>query len=225
VSFQTLATVAIAGACSHLVLDVLSGGRLRPLWPLIGARITLPLVAMADPWLLSIFLAGAVALWLGTRQLKRVATAILTAAALLLVMKRALLISAERSAAANRLTPQASEARWGSLTQWYMFERQPHALQSWIVDGRGRAPVLWLSVPLLAETPAITASRSLDPVRNFLAIHELAFPRVRAIDNEQSEVQWSDIRYCWRDAAANPIECALWFGGAVDNDGRPISEP
>src|SRR3954469_9103090 len=56
---------AAAGAVRHLALDVVSGARIRLAWPWAQRRIALPLVAMADPWLLAICVAGAISLWLG----------------------------------------------------------------------------------------------------------------------------------------------------------------
>ena len=43
---------------SHVLLDLLSSARLRPLWPMIDRSISLRLVAMADPWLLALCASG-----------------------------------------------------------------------------------------------------------------------------------------------------------------------
>jgi membrane-bound metal-dependent hydrolase YbcI (DUF457 family) len=61
--YRPLAAAAAAGAMSHLALDVMSGARTRLTWPFVDTPVTLPLVAMADPWLVAIFVAGLLALW------------------------------------------------------------------------------------------------------------------------------------------------------------------
>src|SRR5438105_11827560 len=61
--FRALLGAATAGAMSHIVLDVVSGARIRVGWPIVSPVVTLPLVAMADPWLIGICIAGLLALW------------------------------------------------------------------------------------------------------------------------------------------------------------------
>src|SRR5881296_177550 len=61
--FRALFGAATAGAMSHIVLDVVSGARIRAGWPIVSPAVTLPLVAMADPWLIAICLIGLLALW------------------------------------------------------------------------------------------------------------------------------------------------------------------
>src|ERR1700687_3906144 len=48
--YLTLLAGTSTGALSHLALDLLCGGRLRIWWPFLDARVSVPLVAMADPW-------------------------------------------------------------------------------------------------------------------------------------------------------------------------------
>ena len=50
---------------SHLGLDLVSGARIRVGWPFVQQRVSLPLVAMADPWLIGICVAGLLAFWPG----------------------------------------------------------------------------------------------------------------------------------------------------------------
>jgi membrane-bound metal-dependent hydrolase YbcI (DUF457 family) len=59
-----LAAAATAGAMSHLALDVLSGARIRLAWPVVDARMSAPLIAMADPWFMAICVAAVFA-WCG----------------------------------------------------------------------------------------------------------------------------------------------------------------
>src|SRR5438105_4523088 len=63
VALQPIVGAATAGAMSHIVLDVVSGARIRVGWPIVSPVVTLPLVAMADPWLIGICIAGLLALW------------------------------------------------------------------------------------------------------------------------------------------------------------------
>src|SRR5713226_85065 len=65
--FVTLFGAATAGAMSHLILDLVCGGRIRLGWPLVQDRVTVPLVAMADPWFIAICVVGLLALWPGRR--------------------------------------------------------------------------------------------------------------------------------------------------------------
>ena len=117
------------------------------------------------------------------------------------------------------------EARWGTLTQWTVFERDSGMLRSEIVDGwRGtRTPAIaW---PVVPASPLVTASRSLDTVNNFLQVHDLplAIERPAASDGTR-EVSWSDLRYCERPTPSARIECGLWFGGTFDRDGRALTQ-
>jgi hypothetical protein len=82
-----LAAAASIGAVSHLALDIISGARLGVAWPVVNARVTLPLVAMADPWLIGLLTAGAAVLWLGRRQLPRTALMVLLAVTAFLGVK------------------------------------------------------------------------------------------------------------------------------------------
>src|SRR5712692_8544000 len=95
--FSLLLVAATAGAMSHIVLDVVSGARVRVGWPIVQARMSLPLVAMADPWLIAICVLGLVAIWPGRRPLRSVSRAIVGAAIVLLAVKGALLARALRS--------------------------------------------------------------------------------------------------------------------------------
>src|SRR5688572_27182642 len=54
--WRRLVVAATLGAWSHLVADIVTGARLRPAWPLSDTIITLPLVAMGDPWTIAILL-------------------------------------------------------------------------------------------------------------------------------------------------------------------------
>ena len=124
------------------------------------------------------------------------------------------------------------EAGWSSLTEWHVLDRTPHALRKWRVNAFGDTATLLFSVPLLAESPIVAASRSLDTVQNFLRVHQLGFAVSVPLENGEMRVLWSDIRYCWsgtgttmsRPGGESPLACALWFGGTFDRTGRPVTQ-
>jgi hypothetical protein len=133
------------------------------------------------------------------------------------------------------------EARWASLTEWYVFDRRADMLTQWQIEA-GRSPSLLLSWPVVADSPLVRDSRSLGTVRNFLAVHELGFAGEVPAADGGSKVLWSDLRFCWRpdgahaEAGPDPVlsvstptgparvACALWFGGAFDRNGRVIRQ-
>jgi hypothetical protein len=206
------------------VLDVISGARIRVAWPLVDARVALPLVAMADPWLGAIFVAGLLALWPGRQRLRTVAACMLGIAVVFLCVKGALLDRALRSSQLDPASPRAVEARWASLTEWYVFDRTPVAIRSWRADSRGGPAAPILSRPLEPESALVTASRSLDTVRNFLRAHEFGFPVEAAEGDGRIAVRWSDLRYCRRIEADSSTACTLWFGGVFGPDGRALTQ-
>jgi hypothetical protein len=210
---------------SHLALDVMSGARTRLAWPLVDTPVALPLVAMADPWLVAIFAAGLLALWPGRLRLRAVAPFMLSAAIGFLCLKGALLDRALRESHLERVSPRAVEARWGSLTEWDAFERTPLALHAWRMSSRGGPAIERLSRALLPESALVSASRSLDTVKNFLRAHEYGFPVEAAESEGRTAVRWSDLRYCRRTADPDDaIACSLWFGGVFGPDGRALTQ-
>jgi membrane-bound metal-dependent hydrolase YbcI (DUF457 family) len=223
--YAPLAAAAAAGALSHLALDVISGARIRLAWPLVERRFPLPLVAMADPWLVAIFVAGLLALWPGRQRLRTAARFMLATAIAFLALKGMLLHRALTAPGLDRRLPHAVEARWGPFAEWDVYERTPAALRVWRVSSRGGPAIERLSRPILPESAAVTASRSLDTVRNFLRTHEFGFPVETAESGGHIAVRWSDLRYC-RPAADSDgaIACTLWFGGVFGPDGRALTQ-
>jgi len=229
--FSTLFAASAAGAFSHLILDIACGGRVQPAWPLTASRVTIPLVAMADPWFIAICMAGLVAWWPVRLQARRVSRAIVAAAVALLVLKAGVLTRAVRSSPAP-VTMAALDPHWGSLTKWSVYERTPDAVRAWIINARGGAAVESLSHHRSADTQIIRASYALDTVKNFLSVHEFTFPIERTGSNGRAEALWTDLRYCWStkadDAAmvraGESTSCAVWAGGLFDASGRALTQ-
>jgi membrane-bound metal-dependent hydrolase YbcI (DUF457 family) len=243
--YTPLVLSAWIGAASHLLLDLLSSARLRPGWPFDDTVVSVSLVAMADPWLLALCVAGPVALRVAGRPRERLAcAAVLAVMAVFLLTKATLGIRAFSSykSASDRsvevVLARATEAKWASLSTWHVFDRTANRVRSWNASAAGGAHEV-LSWPIGPETTPVSGSRSLSTVRNFLRAHDLGF----AVTLPQSEggtlVLWSDIRFCWDPTVPEAptleptfqtpsgdrrIACALWFGGELDADGRPRLE-
>ena len=248
-----LFVAAWLGALSHLALDVVSGARTKVAWPLLDARTHVPLVAMAEPWLAGLFVIGILTLVLARERRRAAAIALLTAVAAVLTVKSLWLFEAVRTldpVDTAHVERQVIEARWATLREWSVFRRTDATLQH-IVIQPGRAPMLLATVstgpagPTTAESPVVARSRSLDTVQNFLAVHELPFAREAANERGETDVLWSDIRFC-RPAAARPdpnagpptwsvamstsdrdrllMACGLWFGGTYDRMGRALRQ-
>ena len=219
--FASLALAGTTGALSHVAFDVVSGAHIRLAWPLFEHRTSLPLVAMADPWLIAICAIGALGLWASRRRAFIVATVVIGTIAAFLTVKGALMALAvpqwRAATSGETIGNHVVEASWSSLTEWSVADRTPMALRKWRVDAV-RAPTLLLTIPLRADSPVITASRSLDTVRNFLHVHDLGFAVVTPLDQE-TLVLWSDIRYC-----SSSTDCALWFGGVFDRNGGAVRQ-
>ena len=216
-----LALAGSIGSLSHVVFDLVSGASIKLAWPLLHGRASLPLVAMADPWLIAICATGAGALWIFRRRAFTVATMVVAAIATFLTLKGVLMAIAmpqwRTATSADTIVHHAVEASWSSLTEWAVADRTPHALRKWHVNAIG-TPALLFSIPLRTDSPLVEASRSFDTVQNFLWVHDLGFAVTTPLEHE-TQVLWSDIRYCW-----SITECALWFGGVFDRDGRPVTQ-
>lgn len=225
---------------SHLALDVLSGGRIRLGWPFIEGRSLLPLVAMAEPWLIAVLAVSVVALAVSRLRRRTAARSVLAVLTLCFGLKMVWLVQSMRTlgpAAPANVEARVVEARWFTLREWHVFERSPTALSHLIVTP-GRTPARVESWPRTADTPLIARSRRLDTVRNLLAVHEFTFAREQPRTGGQTDVLWSDIRFCWSPSGASAndvadvpfvvgpalirIRCALWFGGTYDQAGRAL---
>jgi membrane-bound metal-dependent hydrolase YbcI (DUF457 family) len=224
-----LVAAGAVGALSHLAMDVLSGAQVRLFWPLVDRRFSLPLVAMADLWLIVVLTCVAIALWVFRRTMQRAAIVSLVCLAAFFGVKAFFYTRVLRTLASHDAAGTASvrvaEARWGSWTEWFVFERQPDALRAWLVDARGRTMTSVMTWPVSADPGLVAASRRLQTVTNFLAVHNLTFAVERLSTDGATEVLWSDIRYCAQSQPGSAeIQCGLWFGGDFDDRGQPIRQ-
>lgn len=224
--YTALATASAAGAMSHVIADIVSGATIRPAWPLLDVATPVPLVAMADPWPIAILAGGLLWLWRFRPASRRGARRVLLALLAFLAVK-AVLLGLAWNRPVNDWPPAGQrivEARWGSLTEWHVFARRASELTGWTIAAFGETPRHVLSVPIGEESDLIAASRSLDTVRNFLHVHDLAFATQRALPGGRQAVLWSDIRFCRAGATDDGFDCALWFGGIYGPDGRPLTQ-
>jgi hypothetical protein len=211
-----LLAAALGGAMSHLALDVTSGARIRLGWPIAQVKVSLPLVAMADPWIIGICFVGLLVLWPGGVAMRTAARAVLGLAIGFLCLKGALLERALSVARLEPVRPRVIEARWGALTDWYVFDRTPEAVRRWTITSRGGPATLSLSQSLPPESPW-SASLARHG-RNFLAVHEFGCRRARRSPPAMLVLQ-TDLRYC----EAGPV-CRLWFGGEFGPDARALTQ-
>ena len=101
---------------SHLALDVASGARISLGWPIVHLKVSLPLVAMADPWIIGICVLGLLACWPGGLPMRAAGRAVLGLTIGFLCLKGALLGRAISVAQLEPVRPRAIAARWGALT-------------------------------------------------------------------------------------------------------------
>jgi membrane-bound metal-dependent hydrolase YbcI (DUF457 family) len=240
-TLRPLVAAGVIGALTHVASDIAASARLQPAWPLVSQTVSLPLVAMADPWTIAVTAAGAWLMWSHRRHLERGARRALFALVLFLAMKGALLgVALSKLDAGGRATgsDRIIEARWASLTDWFVFDRHGSQLRQQLVSvqhaptdavratlepGIFSSPDRLLKIDIPPETALTRTSRSLSSVRNFLAVHELAFPVERREADGTRSVLWSDIRFCWRNDDGQ-LSCGLWFGGVFDSAGRPLTQ-
>jgi membrane-bound metal-dependent hydrolase YbcI (DUF457 family) len=232
-AFALLTAAAITGALSHLLLDVSCGAPLQLLWPFSTQEFALPLVAMADPWLLGMLVFATVAPT-ARRNTAGDARLLVAAVTLFLAAKGALLYVALHPARTTQpsgiVAASTVKARWGSLREWYVFDRTATRLLQWRITALGGPATTVISWPLAPESTLVRASRRLDTVRNFLDVHRFAFAREQVTDLDRRRVLWSDIRFCAPTAggsgsgptASAQLDCQLWVGGVFGRDGRVI---
>ena len=90
-SWPALLAAAGVGAVSHVALDMVSGAQIAIGWPMFHRRVSLPLVAMADPWLIGFCVLGLLALWPGRMPMRTAARLVVMSVSLFLAFKGAML--------------------------------------------------------------------------------------------------------------------------------------
>jgi hypothetical protein len=199
-----------------------SGADVKFAWPFSAQAVMMPLFAMADPWLLALLVAAAIALArFRTPRVWATGMSILLCA----VLAKDVLYRVARRMQAPMLRPDSSvraEARWGSWARWLIFQADALAAEAVEVDvARGSVRRVAHEARHL-EDPLAIRSMQLDTVRNFLGSHAQTFAR---IGPGGASVLWSDLRYCHLDGAGpadgRAPSCAVWFGGEFDSNGRP----
>jgi membrane-bound metal-dependent hydrolase YbcI (DUF457 family) len=223
--FWITGAAALAGSLGHVFWDTVSGAEIRLFWPLASGRAGGHLVAMADPFVLGGLSCGAagVAVWRGRAQAIAAATLLMLAGFLcakLLLQQAAFAVY--DAAAAHRgeaVTAITQDARWGSLTSWWVYDATAERLRAWQVDGlTGGATLLFERVRAPGDQ-RVEASRSAPAVRHALALFDLAFAETWHSTGGGYEVRWSDIRFCHADG-----RCDLWFCAAYAADGAPVQQ-
>jgi membrane-bound metal-dependent hydrolase YbcI (DUF457 family) len=233
--------IALLAVISHLALDVTSGARILLGWPFLSDRTSLPLVAMAEPWMIVLLVLGLIALRVFKDQVRIIALGIVVLVCVCLSVKAIWLVQAQGTLDPDAIGfkgAQIVEAKWFSLREWNVFGGTEARLIQVIIRP-DRPPRIVASWPIGTDFPLAAASRRLDTVRNFLAVHELAFARQLPTVDGMTEVLWSDVRFCWMPGADPPdatrrllaigssperIACALWVGGVFDHEGRALSQ-
>ena len=233
--------IAQLAVASHLLLDATSGARFQWAWPLLQARTLLPLVAMAEPWVLALLVLGLIAVLLSRHRVQRTAQSVVLIFAVCLAVKGLWLLQALGTIGPDDqpMIARIVEARWFSLREWTVFGRTASDLVQVRIQPNS-APSLLASWPVDydSDVPLAVASLSLSTVENLRAVHELTFPRQLSTASGGTEVLWSDIRFCWQPAEDAPgpvrgflttgvgpkrIACALWMGGSYES-GRFVSQ-
>jgi membrane-bound metal-dependent hydrolase YbcI (DUF457 family) len=238
-SARVLLAAALAGALSHIALDVLSGATIRLFWPVWDVRFSAPLVAMADPWLAGTLVLGTLASISVRRRSTMALTTVVVIVALLAIKAVVLGVAwrvYEARTAHDTVQASLAEAEWGSLTTWFVNDRTASDVRRWRVDAFSRSVVLQLSRPT-AEATLGPRSRQLETVRNLLRSHDFAFG-TSSMTGGLSRLSWSDIRYCWDPQQSKPpieadtvlrptterVACGLWFGGTIGASGAPTGQ-
>jgi membrane-bound metal-dependent hydrolase YbcI (DUF457 family) len=230
--YKSIFLAAWAGALGHVLLDLISGADVRLFWP-EGPVMTLPLFAMADPWLGGVLLAGLIALLAGRGHSGRTAAIILIAVTMLAGVKSALYARVSMPASDRSVQFTRAEARWGSLNRWTVYEATAYTARADVVEAVTRTVSPEMQLPRGLNDPLVSRSRQLSTVQNFLAAHGVTFATV--IRGESPQVLWSDLRYCgvWRGGSAPwspmalktglPLSCTAWFGVEFDSLGAPTA--
>jgi membrane-bound metal-dependent hydrolase YbcI (DUF457 family) len=235
---------AWVGTTSHVFFDLVSSATVQPFWPLSTLRVTAPIVAMADPLAIACLVVGALALYVWPRVPRTAAALTLALLAVVFgakLMTRATATEAYQAAIDEgvAVSDTTVQADWGSWRDWLFFDRTLRGdVRAWQVDGWTGAATLRFVQPSARRAPfAVASERQFETARNFADVHTYAFATEEFREGGRVTF-WSDARFCWTpDEAADPqagvphqdvrppaapLRCAMWFGGSLDPQGRPI---
>ena len=227
---------------SHLALDVVSGARIQIGWPFVGGRTHVPLVAMAEPWVIVLCVLGAAMIAKSTTQARRVASIVLIALTVALTLKGVWLVQALKML--NRTTGGSVEtrivqSRWATLREWNVFSRSgmrltqmtltpgraPHVVAEWPIDpdsrsrrGRDGWTRCVICSPCTISCSPGNARRTMGRPRYCGPTSAIAGSRkrTRTTHRERGPLTLGTGRA--------RIACALWVGGTFDGSGRALSQ-
>jgi membrane-bound metal-dependent hydrolase YbcI (DUF457 family) len=215
----TLLIASWVGVLGHIFWDLADGSDMNVLRPFSDASFGWHLVAMGDPFVLSILAAAVLFAWRWPRRASSIAIAALFMLGLLLSVKTASQqwARARYSESVVTGTPGAVEVapEIGRLFDWTIYDRVGNRVRAWRVDAHKGTVALAFERDDALDTPAVAMSRRLPAVRAFLELSKIPFA---SVENEGARrlVLWSDIRNC------SAIDCDLSFGGVFDAAMAPL---
>jgi membrane-bound metal-dependent hydrolase YbcI (DUF457 family) len=220
--YGAIAAIAIVSALSHVVADLLTGGTIRLLWPVVDAPTSnAGVVAFGDPYAVALCAAGGLLMLLWKRRRAQCAVALLVAFTLFAGAKA---VARERAEAAYRAATGGTQAYlvepvWGSLTDWRIVDGSPDRVRAFVVGAAGAVRLEADVRRATGDRAAIDASRAWDVVRNLLRAHEFTFALAEQAAGPGRRVVWSDLRYCPAHVVL-PTDCAIVVAGEIDGAGH-----
>ena len=222
--FWRLAGAAFVAILGHFWWDLLSGSTMQLLAPMSAWRLSWPIVAMADPWIVAPLVVAVVVGWWRPRVRYRAAIAALvvttTVVAIHVIARERSLAAFEQFAQASTRQPASWQAEpvWASFDRWRIHARLDSQLGTWIVTAFSRsAPTLLFTPGPPADTAAVDASRGVPIVKRFLGFADFPFAEVEQ-EGAEHRVLWSDLKFC------GPVRCDLRFGVAFGAGRAPLYE-
>jgi len=111
---------------------------------------------------------------------------------------------------------RAIESQWGTLADWWVYDRTADAMRVWHVNGWTGDVVLLQRVSVDADSVEAAAD-AVRPAERAVKLWDFAFVRRRPYESGE-DVLLSDLRFCISG------ECGVWFGGHLDAAGQPREE-
>jgi membrane-bound metal-dependent hydrolase YbcI (DUF457 family) len=222
--FWRLAAAAFVAVLGHFWWDLLSGSTMQLLAPVSAWRLSWPIVAMADPWIVApLVVAVAVGWWRRHLRYRAAIAALVITTAVVAIH----VVARERALAAFEQFAQAStrqaaswqaEPVWGSFDRWRIHARLDSRLGTWMVTAfSGTTPRLMFTPEAPTDAAAVDASRAVPVVKRFLGFADFPFAEVET-EGAEHRVLWSDLKFC------GPARCDLRFGVALNNGRAPLYE-